>query len=368
LSDRLFQARDRLIATEKFRSWAASFAITRPIARARTRALFDLCAGFVYSQILQGCLDLDVFGKLADGPATAAALAPGLGLSEERAKRLLDAATSLRLLSLRGGGRYGLGPLGAALVGNDAIASMVAHHRMLYADLADPVALLRAPPGQTQLARYWEYDPAGERDGKQAYTALMAASQSLVAEEIIAAYPLGKHKRLLDIGGGDGSFLRAAASRHDHLQLMLFDLPAVAARAAERFEQAGLAARASTFGGSFLTDSLPPGADIISLVRVIHDHDDDAAMRILHAARAALAPDATLILAEPMADTPGAEPIGHAYFGFYLLAMGRGRPRSAARLSAMLRQAGFDRVRQAATHTPLLVSVLVARAGTLKLV
>ncbi len=78
---------------------------------------------------------------------------------------------------------------------------------------------------------------------------------------------------------------------------------------------------------------------------MVHDHDDDARAALLRAVRAALPPGGALLLAEPMAQTRGAEPVGDAYFGFYLLAMGQGRPRSAAVLTAMLREAGFDAVR-----------------------
>jgi demethylspheroidene O-methyltransferase len=52
--------------------------------------------------------------------------------------------------------------------------------------------------------------------------------------------------------------------------------------------------------------------------------------------------------------------MGDAYFGLYLLAMGQGRPRSAATLAAMLREAGFARTRTLRTHTPLLTGVIVA--------
>ena len=40
---------------------------TSPIAERNARALFDLCAGFVYSQILFACVQLDLFRLLADG-------------------------------------------------------------------------------------------------------------------------------------------------------------------------------------------------------------------------------------------------------------------------------------------------------------
>jgi demethylspheroidene O-methyltransferase len=258
------------------------------------------------------------------------------------------------------------------MVGNLAIEAMVQHHAALYADLADPVALLRASPEQragNALARYWAYDAAGAPcaapDARvETYSTLMAASQPLVADEILDAYALHRHRALLDVGGGDGRFLACAAQRAPALRLMLFDLPAVAQRAHARFDAAGIASRASVFGGSFLTDALPRGADVASLVRVIHDHDDARAMTILRAVHAALPPGGTLLLAEPMAGTRGAEAMGDAYFGFYLMAMGRGRPRSAAELTAMLDAAGFGAVRLLPTRLPLQVQLLVAhRAG-----
>jgi demethylspheroidene O-methyltransferase len=92
----------------------------------------------------------------------------------------------------------------------------------------------------------------------------------------------------------------------------------------------------------------------------VHDHDDGPALALLKVARAALPPGGTLLLAEPMAGTPGAEPIGDAYFGFYLLAMGSGRPRTKPELAAMLAEAGFSRVREPRTRRPMLVRLLVA--------
>ncbi len=363
--DRVAAWRDRAVGSPEFRRWAAAFPLTRPIARRRTRALFDLCAGFVYAQILLACVQLHLFDILAEGPATSAVLAPRLGLTQEAAERLLAAATALRLVARRRGGRYGLGPLGAAMAGNAAIGQMVLHHTMFYADLQDPVALLRSPRGGTALGAYWSYASAGQPaalvDAQVAdYTALMATSQPLVSGEVLDAYRVRRHQHLMDVGGGDGSFLLAAAARAPRLRLTLFDLPPVADRARHRFAAAGLGLRAEAVGGDFATGVLPRGADVISLVRVIHDHDDAVALALLCAVRAALPPGGVLLLAEPMAETPGAQAAGDAYFGMYLLAMGQGRPRSAAVLTAMLRQAGFHTVRPLPTHTPLLVRVLLA--------
>lgn len=367
-TDRWYAFRDRLLADPRFQRWASRFPMTRGVAAKRSRELFDLCAGFVYSQVLLACVRLDLFEQLASGPRHVDDLAPALGLSRDAAGRLLDAATALRLVRRAGPGRYGLGDLGAALRANPGVVAMIEHHPLLYADLADPVALLRGEIAAPRLGGYWAYARAGDRVALAAgdvadYSALMAASQPLVAGDILDAYDFGRHRCLLDVGGGEGAFLEAVAERAPRLQLQLFDLPAVAARARARFARAGLADRASAYGGDFYQDALPTGADVISLVRVVHDHDDAAVRTLLRAARQALPSGGTLVLAEPMAETAGAEPMGAAYFGLYLLAMGSGRPRSEAVLREFLDAAGFDRIRAATTARPMLTRVLVARAG-----
>ena len=376
--ERFLAWRDRTVANPRFQRWAAAFPLTRPVARRRAHDLFDLVAGFVYSQVLLACVRLNVFEILAvAGPLTAPALAQRLSLPEDAALRLLAAAVSLRLLERRGAGpdgeRYGLGALGAPLVGNAAILSMIEHHAALYADLRDPVGLLRGETGSTALGGYWPYVHYETPEGGQGaparlsaervaeYSALMSASQPLVAEQVFDAYPLSRHRCLLDVGGGEGTFLIAAAPHAPALKLVLFDLPAVAERARARFAELGLAARATAVGGSFFDDELPTGADIVSLVRVMFDHPDERALQILRAVHRALPPGGTLLLAEPMSATPGAEAMGDAYFGFYLLAMGRGRARSAADLTALLHAAGFERVRRLPTRMPLQTGLLVAR-------
>lgn len=358
--------RDRCLASPDFQRRAARLPFTRGIARRRAAQVFDLVAGFAYSQVLAACVRLDLFDLLAEGPQSLDRLAKRLGLEPTAAERLLDAAVALRLVERRSGGRFGLGVLGAPLVGNAGVAAMVEHHALLYADLADPVALLRGVAPPSRLAHYWPYagaaDP-GAVTGEQAasYSDLMAASQPLVAGEILDAVDLTRQRCLLDVGGGDGSFLVAAAARAPQLRLMLFDLPAVAERASRRLSAAGLQHRACAIGGNFCADSLPRGADIATLIRVLHDHDDARVATVLRAVHRALADGGTLVVAEPMAETPGAESMGAAYFGFYLLAMGRGRSRSAERLTSLLREAGFAKIRRIATAQPLQTQLLLAR-------
>jgi demethylspheroidene O-methyltransferase len=358
--------RNGLLADPRFQRWAADFPLTRPIARRRARGLFDLVAGFVYSQTLATCVRLRLFDELRDGPLTTDTLAAKLCLRGDALERLLGAAEALKLVERVGGDRWALGSDGAALLGNAGLSDMIAHHRHLYADLADGVGLLRREGGQGDLAAYWPYATSSEArtttaKDVSAYSALMAATQPSVAADILQAYPIQRHRRLLDVGGGEGAFLAAAGKHAPRLQLMLFDLPAVTERARARLTCAGLIDRAEIVAGDFLSDPLPEGADLITLVRILHDHDDAGVLKLLTSARAALAPGGSLLIAEPMSDAPRPDRVADVYFAFYLLAMGRGRARSPEELTALLHAAGFSRVRRLRTRTPALLRALVAR-------
>jgi len=99
--DRWFAQRDRLLTSPRFQQAASRFVGTRPIARRRARGLFDLVAGFVYSQLLLACVQLRLFDRLADAPMTAADLSQQGQMPLLSAERLLEAAASLGLVEAR---------------------------------------------------------------------------------------------------------------------------------------------------------------------------------------------------------------------------------------------------------------------------
>lgn len=343
--------RNRRLGDARFQRFAADFPLTSAIARGRASALFDIAAGFVYAQVLAACVRFELFERLRETPKPASQLATETGLPPSSLKTLLDAAVSLQLLD-RIDDAYTLGPHGAALLGNAGLADMIRHHEAFYADLADPESLLRRGRGE-RLSAFWPYAggahaeaPANTRVGP--YSALMSATQPAVAADILDAYSLKDHRIVMDVGGGEGAFLSAAHARWPHLKLRLFDLPAVVERSRGGIERVG---------GDFLSDLLPSGADLVTLVRILHDQDDDGAQRLLSSARAALAPGGKLLIAEPMI---GKDRFAGAYLAMYLLAMGRGRPRAPTEIRAMTKAAGFRDAVMLQVRTPALLRVMIA--------
>jgi demethylspheroidene O-methyltransferase len=256
---------------------------------------------------------------------------------------LIRAAAALNVLELSGDDII-WGETGAALAAQPWILKFIAHHKYFYRDLEDPVALLRGEPNTHALKDFWGYDNPGA--DRSAYSDLMAESQAAVSEQILLAHDFTPHRKMLDIGGGSGAFLAAVAACYPKLEMHLFDLPGV--QGTGPFQR---------HAGDFRTDSLPAGMDLVSLVRVVHDHDDTVVVALFHKLHAAAAPSATLLIAEPFAGSRATD----AYFTLYFAAMGQGRLRTPGEIAALAAPAGWGQLRVQRTNLPMITGLLTLR-------
>lgn len=353
----------RLAGSRRFQVWAARVPGLRRLARAEGEALFDIVSGFVNAQVLMALVELRVLHLLRDGPASVSRLAGLCAVPEGRMRVLLQAGAGLGLLKRTPGGGFDLSLRGASFLGVPGLDAMVLHHKALYADLADPVGFLR-DGRDTELGRFWPYvfGASGAIDPQvtATYSELMAESQVLVAEDVLRMVNLSGVARLMDVGGGTGAFLAAVGKAHPGLRLDLFDLPSVLSGAGKRLSDHGLSQRVTLHPGSFRDDPLPRGADAISLVRVLYDHDDSTVMQLLQSAYAALPKGGRLIVAEPMSG--GATPCRatDVYFSIYTMAMQTGRTRSAAEIKGLLEKAGFTSICIHNGFRPFVTSAITA--------
>ena len=368
--DRMLAWLERLYASPRLYSFSLTNPFTRWVTRRRTQKLFDLMAGFVHTQVMLGCIRLDLFKMLHQAPADLQQIAARVNMPAPVLQRLLLSAVSLGLLECRSQSRFGLGPLGVPLATHDGIAAMIEHNHLLYADMQDPVGFLNNA-WQGDMAAYWPYAHDAQaatraaQDKFSRYSDLMAASQGFVVEEILSSYFFDEHQCVLDVGAGKGRFACEMAAHAPHLKVKLFDLPPVLELAKNNVQQRGMSERMSFYPGSFLHDELPQGADLVTLVRVAHDHPDDVVKQLLQKIHAALPLGGVLLLAEPMAQTMSASQSGSAqadaYFHFYLLAMGAGRLRTPEELMRLMAEAGFGQIEHLPNAMPIHAQLIVAR-------
>ena len=348
---RFINWRNRLVASHNFQSWAGNTPLVRLFARRDGEKIYDLMAGFVYSQTLLAMVELNFFTYLKNGGLSVSELSKKTKIPENRIEVLCQSATAINLLERLGSGCYCLSRLGAAVIGVPGLMDMIRHHKLFYEDLVDPVSLLKNE-ADTHMSKYWPYvlnaakRPPVNTQVASIYSNLMRSSQKLVAEETLRLVSFSGTKSLLDIGGGTGAFIEEVMKVAPDVLFCLFDLPQVVSEA----KKAGLNQeqfnKVSFFGGSFVTDSIPEGFDTITLIRVLYDHNDEVVFELLKKIYDALPKNGRIIISEPMSGGQSPTRSGDSYFGFYTMAMSTGRPRSAGMHEDYLSRAGFKNIKK----------------------
>src|SRR5262249_20628699 len=124
---------------------------------------------------------------------------------------------------------------------------------------------------------------------------------------VVAAFDLGRFRRLADLGGATGHLAVAACRRHPNLRAIVFDLPAVLPLAPELVAAAGVGDRIELVAGDFFADALPD-ADLFALGRILHDWTEDKINRLLRAVYERLPAGGALLVAEKLLDDDRAGP------------------------------------------------------------
>jgi acetylserotonin N-methyltransferase len=174
-------------------------------------------------------------------------------------------------------------------------------------------------------------------DGMREFQKGMHGFGRLSSPAVVAAFDLGRFRRMVDLGGGTGHLAEAARERYPQLQAAVFDLP----RVAEMFP--------GTIAGDFFTDTLPD-ADLYSLGRILHDWSEEKIPKLLAKIHAALPPGGALLIAEKLLQPDYVS--GHMQ-SLNMLIVTEGRERSAAEYEMLLLAAGFSKVDSRRTGAPV---------------
>ncbi len=185
----------------------------------------------------------------------------------------------------------------------------------------------------------------------------MTALYEREVEALLHAYDFAGAGRIIDVGGGRGTVIRALLTRFPDLQCGLFDLPAVVDRTRESFAAVGLSDRCTIEGGSFF-EAIPSGYDTYLLKHVLHDWDDEKAALILARVRSAIGRKGRLLVLEHIV------PPGNAFSvtketDMLMLTLLAGKERTEAEFRNLLAGTGFELIRTAPTAS--LLNVLEAR-------
>lgn len=305
--------------------------------------LLQLNFAFVQARALQLVAELGVADLLADGPRTVEDLAVATSTHPDALRRLLRALAGCDVFTEQPPHGFALTATGHHLR-TDHPASVRSF--VMVSGVVSPVfieAMHSLRTGDPTFPKafgepFFDYLRSHPEHGALFDTA-MADRARLDAAAVVDAYDFAGARRVVDVGGGNGTLLAAILHANPETTGVLFDQPHVVDAARERIGAEGLADRCAVSGGDFFSDDVPDG-DVYLLRLILHDWPDDRAAAILRNCRRAMAPGDRLLIIEevpPAGDAPHPAKIND----FIMLLLLSGRERTGDEHAALLAEAGL---------------------------
>jgi SAM-dependent methyltransferase len=199
-------------------------------------------------------------------------------------------------------------------------------------------------------------------DEIEAFIGAMHVVGRALATEVAEACGLDRFRRLLDVGGGSGTYTVAFLRVNPALEAVLFDLPEVIPLAERRLRAEGLLDRVRLHAGSFYEDELPTGCDVALLSAIIHQNGPAENVALFRKIHRALQPGGVLIIRDHVMEDDRTRPPAGAMFALNMLvSTDSGDTYSFAEIRRALAEAGFDQIRRPREGGPRMDSIVEAR-------
>jgi SAM-dependent methyltransferase len=313
--------------------------------------LVEMARGAWDARILLTAVELGIPDALEAKAMTAAEAAAALGTDPRATALLLSALAALGIVT-KSGERFANAPVAtAALVkgARDGRAAALRHHAHLWQSwsaLTDVVRTGRPAAGKRAPGEYHDFVRAMHDLGWER------------AQSLAATLDLAGTRRLLDLGGGPGSYAVAFCARNPALQAVVFDRPPALDVAREIVRAHGLDRQVSLQAGDFLADDIGSGYDLVLVSQILHAYDEDRNRLLLRKVAGALVPGGTVVVQEFFLNESRAAPAPSAVFAINMLVnTEKGRTYTWGEVEAWLAGAGFVRIRRMLLSGPAGVIV-----------
>ena len=321
-------------------------------------AILELCRSFQPAALLAAAVDLELFDALGTDRLTADQVARRQRCDRRGMTQLLDALVALELLKKRQG-RYSV-PASVVQVltrnGSDSVLAMVQHQANClrrWGQLAKAIQT-GLPPARVPSVRGAARDAA-------AFIGAMHDLNARIADQVVAEVQPVPFTRLLDVGGGSGTWTMAWLQINPAATAIIFDLPHVIPLARRRLTQAGVMSRVKLVAGNFETAALPTGCDLAWVSAIVHQNSRPQNRQLFRKVWRALCPGGRIAIRDFLMEESRTAPRAGALFAVNMLAhTDCGGTFTLAELRSDLAAAGFGGVKVARRDAGMS-AVIVAR-------
>ncbi len=307
------------------------------------RDLQRLAHGFQMAKVFFTANDLDLFTHLGQG-RNAGELAYTLGLDARALGLLLNALVALGVLE-KDGDLYRNGATAAEFLvaGENYRGSIFKHvHHCWESWSALPQAIRDGAP---ELAREKDLLSGTEEQWTRDFIRGMDDVTRDLAPQVAAQLDLSGARRLIDVGGGPGTYAAAFLEAFPGLQeVVLFDLPGALKVGQEKLQARGLQDRVRLVCGDFYQNDLGEGFDAVWISQVFHSQTEEGCRLLIDKAWRALNPGGRVLVHEFLLDDTKTSPMTAALFAVHMLVMTEGgRSYSGSEISGWMTEKGFER-------------------------
>jgi SAM-dependent methyltransferase len=326
-----------------------------------TGSLLRLSGAYWQACALHTAVKLGLFSVLDREGQSAEETAGRLGTSLDGTERLLNALVSMKLLVKTENG-FANSPAASKLLVKDSaqyIGPILMHHHHLMPAWAELAQAVRTGAPVRHRASF------GDPEVRESFLMGMFNMAMTVAPRIVSALDLSNSRRLLDLGGGPGTYAVHFCLQHEHLRATVFDLPSTRQFAEKTIARFGVAERVRFQEGDYLKDPLMGTYDAVWLSHILHGEGPQDGRKIIAKAVGALNPGGLIAVHEFILDDDMAGPLFPALFSLnMLLGTDAGRAYTQSQLSDMLKAAGVSDIRRLPLETPNDSGILVGRIKT----
>lgn len=322
--------------------------------------MLQMISGFWASRAIYLAAKLGLADHLQDHPKGAAELAEATATHAPSLYRVLRALASLGLIVEDEDKRFRLTPLGATLQSNVpgslrafATSELGEGHYAAWGDALHSVKTGEIAFDHVFGMPVWDYY-AQHPENARIFNESMTELTAMVERAVLESYDFSPFGKIVDVGGGHGSFIASILGKNTQARGILFDAPQVVEGARKRFEADRLAERCEAVAGDFFK-SVPASGDLYTLKFIIHDWNDKQAITILKQIRRAIKESGKLILVEQVI-LPGNEPQLGKFTDLIMMVMTGGRERTEEEYRALFAASGFKLTK--ITPTPSPVSII----------
>ncbi len=276
--------------------------------------IMAVARAFMRSRIILTAAELDLFTIIQDSFTSVEKIAERLSLDRRALARLLDCLVTIGLLD-KDAGAYSLTGEGASYSSKHPASGlpMLLHMSRLWVSWSDLTEVVKKGPGAGKPPMPMDID------SRRAFIGAMHVIGRVLSEEIAGSVDLRGYRKLLDIGGGSGTYTIAFLRHNPQLKAILFDLKDAIPLASERLSSEGLLDRVELIAGDFYSDDLPPGCDLALLSAIIHQNSRLQNLELYRKAYRSLEPGGMLLIRDHIMDEQRTRPPEGAMFAINML-------------------------------------------------